>query len=250
MPELQAAGYTIPETWDELVALGDDLRASGQTPWCFGWESGDASGWPGTDWIENLVLAGAGPDAYDDWTFHRTPFDSPAVRDAFRRLDEIVFEEGSVRGGPEGAGAISFDQAPLPLVDDPPGCWLHLQASFAAAFLPDGSVGRTTDVFPFPSVGGEDAMLIGAGDMLTAFSDRPEVRELVRFLLSPDYGAEMVETGEFLSPNRHFDHGHYPLFMRRRAEALHAALSSDTFRFDASDLMPPDDRDRGHSSTR
>jgi alpha-glucoside transport system substrate-binding protein len=144
-----------------------------------------------------------------------------------------------VRGGPEGAAATPFFEAPLPLLDDPPGCWLHLQASFAAAFLPEGSVGRTTDVFPFPSVGAEDATLIGAGDMITAFSDRPEVRALVRFLLSPDYGAEMVETGEFLSPNRHFDHGHYPPFLRRRAETLRAALAADTFRFDASDLMPP-----------
>ncbi|HUF58496.1 MAG TPA: extracellular solute-binding protein [Actinomycetota bacterium] len=244
VPELQAAGYTIPRTWGELLALGDDLRASGQTPWCFGWESRPASGWPGTDWIENLVLAGAGPDAYDDWTFHRTPFDSPAVRDAFGRLDEILFEEGSVRGDPESAGATSWFEAPLPLLDDPPGCWLHLQASFAAAFLPEGSVGRTTDVFPFPSVGDEDATLIGAGDMITAFSDRPEVRELVRFLLSPDYGAEMAETEEFLSPNRHFDHGHYPPFLRRRAKTLRAALAADTFRFDASDLMPPPVGDR------
>jgi DNA-binding SARP family transcriptional activator/class 3 adenylate cyclase/ABC-type glycerol-3-phosphate transport system substrate-binding protein len=244
VPELQAAGYTIPRTWGELLALGDDLRASGHTPWCFGWESEDVSGWPGTDWIENLVLAGAGPDAYDDWTFHRMPFDSPAVRDAFQRLDEILFEEGSVRGGLESARATSLFDAPLPLLDDPPGCWLHLQASFAAAFLPEGSVGTETDVFPFPLVRGEDATLIGSGDMITAFSDRPEVREVVRFLLSPGYGSEMVETGEFLSPNRHFDAGHYPPFMRRRAEALRAALASDSFRFDASDLMPPPVGDR------
>ena len=150
VPELRAAGYEIPRTWNELMALGDDLRSSGHTPWCFGWESGDASGWPGTDWIENLVLAGAGPEAYDDWTFHRMPFDSPAVRDAFRRLDEIVFEEGSVRGGPEGAAATSFFEAPLPLFDDPPGCWLHLQASFAAAFLPEGFGGQDDRRLPLP----------------------------------------------------------------------------------------------------
>jgi DNA-binding SARP family transcriptional activator/class 3 adenylate cyclase/ABC-type glycerol-3-phosphate transport system substrate-binding protein/type II secretory pathway predicted ATPase ExeA len=238
VPELRAAGYEIPTSWDELTALGDDLRSSGHTPWCFGWESGEVSGWPGTDWIENLVLAGAGSEAYDDWTYHRMPFDSPAVRDAFRRLDEVVFREGSVLGGPEGASATSVFDAPSPLLDHPPGCWLHLQASFAAAFLPSGSVGRTTDVFPFPSVRGDPAA-IGGGDMITAFSDRPEVREVVRFLLSPDYGVEMVGTGQFLSSNPHFDPENYPPFQRRQAEALHAALSLDTFRFDASDLMPP-----------
>jgi DNA-binding SARP family transcriptional activator/ABC-type glycerol-3-phosphate transport system substrate-binding protein len=239
VPELRDAAYQTPGTWGELEALGDDLRASGRTPWCFGWESGEDSGWPGTDWIENLVLAGAGTQAYDDWTFHRMPFDSPAVRDAFRRLNRVVFPEGSVHGGPAGAAATPFFEALKPMLGDPPGCWLHLQASFAAAFLPKGSVGRTADVFPFPSVTGEDPTLIGGGDLITAFSDRPEVRELVRFLISADYGVEMVETGEFLSPNRRFEPENYPPFLRRRAEAVQAALSSDTFRFDASDLMPP-----------
>ncbi len=102
VPEFQAAGYTIPRSWDDLLALGDDLRASGQTPWCFGWQSGEESGWPGTDWIENLVLAEAGPDAYDDWTFHRTPFDSPAVRKAFRRLDRDPVRRGLRARRPRG----------------------------------------------------------------------------------------------------------------------------------------------------
>jgi alpha-glucoside transport system substrate-binding protein len=130
------------------------------------------------------------------------------------------------------------------MFDDPPGCWLHLQASFAAAFLPRGSVGQTTNVFPFPSVTGDSAA-IGGGNMITAFSDRPEVREVVRFLLSEDYGAlKMVETGQFLSANRQFDPENYPPFARQQAEALQAALESDAFRFDASDLMPSPIGDR------
>jgi alpha-glucoside transport system substrate-binding protein len=242
-PELRNAGYEIPTSWDELTALADDLRSSGRTPWCLGWESGEASGWPGTDMIENLVLSGAGPEAYDDWTYHRMPFDSPAVRDAFRRLDEIVFPKGSVLGGPDGASTTSFADAPSRLLDHPPSCWLHPQASFATVFLPEGSGGTTTDVFPFPSVDG-DPVAIGGGDMITAFSDRPEVREVVRFLLSPDYGDEMVQTGQFLSSDPEFDMANYPPFQRRQAEALRAALATDSFRFDASDLMPPPVGDR------
>jgi ABC-type glycerol-3-phosphate transport system substrate-binding protein len=241
VPELRSAGHETPKTWDELLTLGNDLQASGKTPWCFGWESGEQSGWPGTDWIENLLLAEAGTDAYDDWTFHRTPFDSPAVRDAFGRLDDIVFHEGSVLGGPEGASTTPFFEAPVALLDDPPSCWLHLQASFAAVFLEgslEGSVGTATNVFPFPSVTGEAPTLIGGGEMITAFSDRPEVREMVRFLLSRDFGAGIVRTGEFLSPDRHFDPENYLPFQRRQAEALQTALASDSFRFDASDLMP------------
>jgi alpha-glucoside transport system substrate-binding protein len=97
-----------------------------------------------------------------------------------------------------------------------------------------------TEVFPFPPVEGQPAGLIGGGEMVAAFSDRPEVREMVRFLLSPDHGEDWAKFGiEFMSANRRFDLDNYPPFLRRQAELLEAALAADTFRFDASDLMPP-----------
>jgi len=203
-------------------------------------ESGGASGWPATDWIENLLLTGAGVDAYDAWTFHEMPFDSPAVRRAFAQLDEVVFKEGSVRGGPRGAISENIFDAPYPLIGDPPGCWFHLQSSFAAGFLPRGAAGRDTDVFPFPPMSGDTPSLIGGGNLVGAFSDRPEVREVVRFLLSPEHGADWAKFGiQFMSANRQFDPDNYAPFWRKQAEALEAALANDTFRFDASDLMPP-----------
>ena len=123
---------------------------------------------------------------------------------------------------------------------DPPGCWLLLQPSFSSQFLPEGSVGKTTDVFSFPTIAGGVPGLIGGGEMLAAFADRPEVRELVRFLLSPAFGTHLVGVGsDFMSANRRFDLENYPPFLRRQARVLEAALAADTFRFDASDLMPP-----------
>jgi DNA-binding SARP family transcriptional activator/class 3 adenylate cyclase/ABC-type glycerol-3-phosphate transport system substrate-binding protein len=238
--ELRSAGYAIPGTWQELFETSLRLRSQGETPWCIGLESGTADGWPATDWIENLVLSGAGPDAYDRWTFHQMPFDSPAVRAAFRRFDQIVFEEGSVLGGTRAAIHTDIFDAIQPLTADPPGCLLHLQASFAGGFLPPGAAGKVTEVFPFPPVEGQPAGLIGGGEMVAAFSDRPEVREMVRFLLSPDHGEDWAKFGiEFMSANRRFDLDNYPPFLRRQAELLEAALAADTFRFDASDLMPP-----------
>jgi ABC-type glycerol-3-phosphate transport system substrate-binding protein len=241
VPELRAAGYVLPRTWTELTALSDELLAAGRTPWCLGFESGTADGWPGTDWIENLLLAGAGTEAYDRWTFHELPFDSPPVRKAFERFDEIVFTQGSVRGGTEGALETGIRKAQLPMVaEDPPGCWLLMQPSFSSTFLPKGSVGKTTDVFSFPTIAGGVPRLIGGGNMLAAFADRPEVRELVRFILSPSYGTQLVGVGSnFMSANRRFDLENYPPFLRRQARVLEAALAADTFRFDASDLMPP-----------
>ena len=152
-----------------------------------GLESGVATGWPATDWIENLLLAEAGLETYDAWTFHELPFDSPPVRRAFERFGDIVFPEGSVLGGPEGAAETSIFDAQTPMFDDPPGCWLYLFPTFAAFGLPQGEApGRSTDTFPFPSVEGQAEALIGGGEMVGAFSDRPEVRELIRWLLSPN----------------------------------------------------------------
>ncbi|MGL5811248.1 MAG: ABC transporter substrate-binding protein, partial [Nocardioides sp.] len=47
-------GYEIPETWDELLALSDKMAADGVKPWCAGIGSGDATGWPTTDWLEDV----------------------------------------------------------------------------------------------------------------------------------------------------------------------------------------------------
>ena len=61
----EEAGYEIPETWDDLVALTDEIRATGVTPWCVSMEHGDATGWVATDWIEDILLRTAPPETYD-----------------------------------------------------------------------------------------------------------------------------------------------------------------------------------------
>jgi alpha-glucoside transport system substrate-binding protein len=246
VPELRAEGYTIPDAWEELISLSDRLVSDGRTPWCLAWGSGGASGWPGTDWIEHLLLMTAGPEVYDQWMLHQVPFDSPPVRDAFGRLGQILFTEGYVA---DGAVEGPFELAQLPMVkEQTPGCWLYQFPSFAANYVPPGSVGRTTDVFPFPSLGGESKGVMGAGEMIGVFSDRPEVREVVRYMLGPEYGTQLtgrtpfIFTGQsgFISPNRRFDLSNYEPFKRRQAELIQAALAADAFRFDASDLMPPE----------
>jgi ABC-type glycerol-3-phosphate transport system substrate-binding protein len=244
-PEFREAGHTIPSTLEELKELSGRLRATGETPWCMGLESGEASGWPATDWIENLVLATGGAQTYDDWTFHRLPFDCPPIRRAFEEFGEVVFTPGSVVGGPDGAAGTSFFEAQRPMLEDPPGCWLYQFPTFAAAALPPGAPGTSTDTFPFPAVDGQERGAVGAGDMIGAFSDRPEVREVIRFFLSPAYGVDAAQRGlEYISPHRDFDLDHYPAFVRRQAQVIREALAADTFRFDASDLMPPGFGDR------
>ena len=130
----------MPETWDELIALSEQIKADGSTPWCVGFESGGATGWPATDWMEDIMLRTAGPDVYDEWVAHEIPFNDEAVVHAAEVFGEVMFADGFVLGGAASTPDIAFGDAPAPMFDDPPGCWLHRQASFINSFFPEGTV--------------------------------------------------------------------------------------------------------------
>src|SRR5215204_4690 len=125
--DFDKAGYEIPETWDELMALSDQIVADGGTPWCVGFESGTATGWPATDWVEDIMLATAGQDTYTQWVNHEIPFTDPAVKTAVQDFGDVMFHPGYVLGGADQTPSIAFGDAPLPMFDNPPGCWLHRQ---------------------------------------------------------------------------------------------------------------------------
>ena len=57
---LKQLNLTVPKTWDEMVALSNKIVADGGKPWCAGISSGDATGWPVTDWMEDFMLRTAG----------------------------------------------------------------------------------------------------------------------------------------------------------------------------------------------
>jgi DNA-binding SARP family transcriptional activator/ABC-type glycerol-3-phosphate transport system substrate-binding protein len=242
IPEFLRAGYTVPDTWEELLALTRQMVADGRTPWCMGLESGDGDGWPATDWIENLLLGGAGPKVYDRWTSHRIRFDEPVVRRAFDRFGQVVFDDRHFPNGTVGTVVTNFQTAQLPMVaSDPPQCWLYHFPSFAPYGLPRGSVGATTDAFAFPSPNPRhDDVLLGGGGVAVAFTDRPEVRAVMRRLVSPNFGESWFTSGEGdFSANRRFDTNLYDPVWRRQAKLLDGALEAGTFRFDGGDVMPP-----------
>jgi alpha-glucoside transport system substrate-binding protein len=242
VPEnFEAAGYEIPVTWDELIALSDLIVADGGTPWCFAEESGPASGWPGTDWVEDILLHEHGPQVYDGWVRGDVTFSDPRVRDAFERLGELFFTSGYVHGGAATAIDTSFADAPAALLGNPPGCWLYHQASFLPNFIADPSEVERISAFPTPSI--DDAYangLLMAADFAVVYTDRPEVRALMRWLASPDFGTAMVARlpGYFPS-NRRFSTDVYDNDWRETIAAIRSrSVESDLVRFDASDLMP------------
>ena len=96
-PEFTDLGYEAPSDWASFMSLANEMVADGQTPFCLGIESGDADGWPATDWVETIVLRTAGPDFYDQWINHEVPFDDPIVVDAIRTVGEMVHHAGVPR---------------------------------------------------------------------------------------------------------------------------------------------------------
>jgi alpha-glucoside transport system substrate-binding protein len=153
--EFDAAGYQVPETWDELMALTEEIAADGDTPWCIGIESGAATGWPMTDWIEDLMLRTTTPENYDKWVAGELKFDSPEVRTAVDYVTQIWFNDDYVYGGRAAITSKNFGtDAPQPMFESPPKCWLHRQGSFITSFFPEGLVeGTDYDFFYLPPIG-------------------------------------------------------------------------------------------------
>jgi alpha-glucoside transport system substrate-binding protein len=242
--DFDAAGYEVPETWDDLIALSDQIVADGGTPWCVGFESEGSTGWPATDWMEDIMLRTAGVDTYDQWVNHEIPFNDEAVVTAGERFGEIMFTDGYVLGGADQTPSIPFGDAPGPMFQDPPGCWLHRQASFITAqagFPPEAEAGVDYDWFPLPPIDQEGTLYAGELTVVGSNANRPEVADFLERFISEEVQCEMggVQASSRISPNVNVGSDCYVNDILADASVvLTEALENDTGRFDASDLMP------------
>jgi alpha-glucoside transport system substrate-binding protein len=239
--DFDKAGYTVPKTWDELMALSDQIVADGGTPWCVGFQSEGSSGWPATDWMEDIMLRTAGPDTYDKWVKHEIPFNDPAVLAAAQKFGDVMFHPNYVLGGAANTPSLAFGDAPLPMFDNPPGCWLHRQASFIPAFFPEtAKAGVDYDWFPFPSIDTEGGPLFG-GEVTMVFRNSPEVKDFLDRFSGTDVQCAMggYVGSSRISPNVNVSNDCYAdQILKDSSDVLKAGLTSGSARFDASDLMP------------
>ncbi|MGB3346155.1 MAG: ABC transporter substrate-binding protein [Candidatus Humimicrobiia bacterium] len=231
-------GYNIPTTWDELIALSDKTVSDGKTPWAIGFESGAASGWPATDWIEDIMLRTAGPDVYDKWVNHEIPWTDSAVKTAWETFGEIVGKEDYQYGGTTGTLTSNFGDAPASLFTDPPGAYMHRQASFITGFFPEGVEAITDyDFFPFPPIDlAYGTPVLGGADLIVMFNDTPEARELMKYLASAQPQEIWAGLGGFISPSKEVSLDSYPDELTKKMADM--VVKAEVFRFDASDLMP------------
>jgi alpha-glucoside transport system substrate-binding protein len=243
IPVFEAEGYEIPETYEDLLALSQQMLDDGYTPWSIGTGSDAATGWPATDWMEDIVLRDQGVDVYNGWVTNDVKFDDPAIVAATETFGQILFTDGFVLGGAAAIPDIDFRDAPKAIIGDEPAALLHRQASFIVNFFGDGTeFGTDYGVFPFPSIGGQQGALI-AGELAAVFNDRPEVREFIRVFTDTD---AQCAGGNFagvsrISPNVNTSADCYANeVVATSAGTILDALREGTARFDASDLMPPE----------
>jgi alpha-glucoside transport system substrate-binding protein len=238
-PEVfEANGWSQPSSLDELDALVAEVESTTDlAPWCFSVFAGGETGWPATDWIEDLLLRQAGPDVYDGWVSGDVPFTDQHVERAFESFEQLVLANGRSLGGRADVLQVEVARAPEGLFTPVPGCAMYKQASFATSWFPDGTtIGEDADVDFFTLPGAtvdEPAPLLTAGTAAVQLSDRSEVNELMEYLASPDGSRAWAERGGYVSARTNVDAERYYTGVDARFSEL--LQEAPVIRFDASD---------------
>ena len=229
------AGYDVPTTMEELLALSDQIVEDGSAPWCIGLGSGAATGWPATDWVEDIMLRTQAPEVYDGWVSNEIPFDDPRVVNAIETFGTFVRNEDYVSGGSASAATTDFRDSPAGLFSFPPECYMHRQASFIPTFFPEDA---DSDFFYFPAFESEDLgnPVLGAGTMFSITDDSEATRVFLEFLQTEIAHEIWMAQSGFLTPHTGVNPDVFTDPTVRQMNDI--LLGATTFRFDGSDLMP------------
>jgi len=234
-------GYEVPKTWEELTALQDKIVADGGVPWCIGIESGGATGWTATDWIEDILLRTQPPEVYDGWVTNEVKFNDPRIVAAIDAFGAIAKQDKYVAGGVKSIATTAFGDSPKGLFTVPPQCYMHRQASFIPSFFGDDKVaGEDYNFFYFPASTAANlgTPVLGSGNLATITKDSPAARAFIDFLKTP-LAQEIwmaQPNGSFLSAHKGVNTDVYN--SQANKDLGQILLNATTFRFDGSDLMP------------
>ena len=233
------AGYEVPKSYEDLKALTEKMVADGNTPWCIGLGSGGATGWPATDWVEDIMLRMYPAEDYDAWVTNDLKFNDPKVVAALEEFGWFAKDDAKVAGGAAAVGTTDFRESPLGLFAVPPACYMHHQASFIPSFFPEGTeLGTDADFFYFPASTERDLgnPVLGAGTLAVITKDSPAAQAFIDFTLNPISNEILMAQSGFLSTLKAANVETYGNdTLKGEGEIL---LNATTFRFDGSDLMP------------
>lgn len=228
-------GYSVPDTWDGLNDLVEQMVADGQIPWSMGFESGDATGWTGTDFIQDILLVREGPDFVRGIIDGSVPYNDPGVREAWEIYGEWAMSDEYTVGGATGTVSTGFNDAILFVFSEPPEAMMVKQSGFAGGTItetyPDLEYGMDYDFFGVPGAQG----LQGGSDWMMSFSDKPAVQALVAYLSSDVGGQKWAEVGFDLTPNQAGSGSYTDEALQNRADIL---TNADDFVPDIGDSVP------------
>ncbi len=240
----QAKGYNIPNSWDSLLNLQQTIKSSGTTPWCIALESGAASGWPGSDWVKEIVLSQSGPTVYDNWWQGKQKWTSPEIKLAWQTWGTILgANDSNVYGGAKNMAATNFGDGGTPMFQTPPKCYMHNQASFITSFFQsaNASLQPVTDFnfFPLPDITSQYAGAhVVAGDAWSMFHSTPQAQQMLKYLQTAAAQAIWVKRGGKISPNNQVSLDTYPDPLSKSTAQI--LVATKIAKYDAGDLMPAD----------
>ena len=237
--QFKANGYTVPKTWNDMTALADKMAADGKIAFCGGLGSGGATGWPATDWVEQIVLRDHGSKVYNDWVSHKVKFSDPKIVASMEKVAAWMQNPKWV-GDVKAIATTSFQDAGKGI---PTGkCMMLQQASFYGNILAaeGATISENGDVFAFylPATNSKVTVpVVGGGEFTAAFAKRPEVAAVQTYLSSPTFATSRVQLDNWVSANSGVPLSAYKNPIDRLA-AQYLSNPKSTFGFDASDLMP------------
>lgn len=233
--QFEAAGYTVPTTWEELDALVEKMVADGRVPWSMGMESGDATGWTGTDFIQDILLVKQGPDYVNNIINGTVAYDDAGVKEAYEIYGKWATDPAYTVAGAEGTVSTGFNDAILKVFSDTPEAMMVKQSGFAGGTIlgtySNLVYGTDFDFFGVPGAQG----LQGGSDWLMAFNDTPAVRSLIKYLSSDKGGQTWAQVGFDLTPNAAGATAYVDPQLLKKAEILSSAKN---FTADIGDSIP------------
>jgi alpha-glucoside transport system substrate-binding protein len=239
--QFKSVGGTIPQTWNDLLAISNKIAASGKYPWAMGVESSASSGWPATDWVAEIYLNKYGPELYDQWVTHKIPWTHPTIKDSIQMFGQIVTGKHFINSAPQSILATNFQDASYQPFISPPQAYMYYLGDFTAGFISSQfknlQPGKDFAFFPFPGITPQyQGSVTGGADIMAALKDNNGSRQFMAFLASAEAQEIWVKRGGSTSINKSVDLKSYPNDVARAS--ARQLIEAKYFKVGAGDLMP------------